>query len=241
MQWKYCSNVKIRQSRHKEFDKRRMEQAQQEMAQNDLVEQLGRREQQLEQLRLAYLDLQQRQQQDHNKLERVLKNINHLPIFTGHGDVTINSFFSSAEYLISTLDDEGQKREAVRAIYYKTIQGEAKNAIINIPEPDNWKLIKDTLKLRYRPDTEPHEIYRRITNLRVNTVIELISSIQNIKYKTDELIVYYSGELGIDLTNIDSLLVNTIYKRNGSRDTTGQNLRTKTFEGYFIYNESKKI
>lgn len=187
-----------------------MEQIQQEMANVDIVEQLARREQQLEQLRLAYVDLQQRQQQNHDILDRTLKNVNHLPVFTGVGDVTVNSFFSGVEYLISTLQNEEHKKEVVRAIYYKTIQGEAKNSIINIPEPDNWKLIKDTLKLRYKPDTEPHQIYRRISNLRVNTVSELIDKIQKIKYKTDELIVYYNGECGIDLTNIDSLLVNTI-------------------------------
>lgn len=187
-----------------------MDQDHQEIAPAELVQQLARREQQLEQLRSAYMELQQRQQQDPGRLEGVLKNINHLPVYTGEGDVTINSFFSGVEYLISTLDDEGQKKEAVRAVYYRIIQGEAKNTVINIPEPDNWKLIKETLKLRYKPDTEPHEIYKQIANLRINTVRELVNTVQNIKYKTDELIVYYNGENGIDLTNIESLLVNTI-------------------------------
>ncbi|CAD7001645.1 unnamed protein product [Ceratitis capitata] len=96
-----------------------------EMANVDIVDQLARREQKLEQLRLTYIDLQQRQQQDCDIRDKTLKTVNHLPFFPGRGDVTVNSFFSNVEYLISTLQNE---------------------------------LIKDTLKLRYKPDTEPHQI-----------------------------------------------------------------------------------
>lgn len=89
-------------------------------------------------------------------------------------------------------------------------QGQAKNVIINIPQPDNWQLIKETLKLRYRPDVEPHHLYRKVANLKVSSVNELMIEVQNIKYKADELTVYYRGDHYIDLSNMDSLLVNTI-------------------------------
>lgn len=186
-----------------------MEQAQQEMASVNLVEELARREQQLEQLRNAYIELQQQTTPNASQVDRIFKNISHLPIFTGTNDITINSFMSSVEYLLSTVDSDELKKEATRAIFYRNIQGEAKNTVINIQQPDNWYMIKKVLKLRYRPDTEPHQIYRRISNLKVNTVSELSIEIQNIKYKSDELIVYYRDDHCIDLSNIDSLLVNT--------------------------------
>lgn len=66
------------------------------------------------------------------------------------------------------------------------------------------------MKLRYKPDIEPHQLYRRINNLRANTVSELALEIQNIKNKADELVVYYRDDIGINLTNINSLLTNTI-------------------------------
>ena len=69
-------------------------------------------------------------------------------------------------------------------------------------------MIKAALKLRFRPDVEPHQIYKKLSNLRINQVSELAIKIQNIKYKADEVIVYYQGEHCIDLTNIDNLLVN---------------------------------
>lgn len=202
------SKYKLYSRRQRTFDQRRMEQNQ--MPQADLLEQLARREQQLEQLRNAYVDLQQRQQVQPNQINQLYKNVAHLPTFTGNGEITINSFLSNVEYLLSTIDDEELRKEAVKAIYYRNIQGEAKNTIINIQEPNNWPLIKKTLKLRYRPDTEPHQLYRRINNINVNTVSQLAIEIQNIKYKSDELIIYHSGEHCIDLTNIDSILVNTI-------------------------------
>jgi len=39
-------------------------------------------------------------------------------------------------------------------------------------------------------------------------VSELAIEIQNIKYKTDELIVYHKNDNFIDLSNVESLLVN---------------------------------
>ncbi|XP_065365499.1 protein kinase 4-like [Calliphora vicina] len=179
-----------------------------------VLEKLARREQQLEQLRSAYLELQQQQQQpqqlpqQHNQLDRILKNVSYLPIFTGVGDITINSFLSSVEYLLSTIGEEGLKKEAIKAIYYRNIQREAKNVVINVHQPDNWIIIKKTLKLRYRPDVEPHQIYRRINELRVNNVSELAVELQNLKYKSDELSIYYQDDHCIDLTNVDSLLTN---------------------------------
>ncbi len=175
-----------------------------------LVEELTRREQQLEQMRQAYIELHQRQIANDGNLQRIMKNITHLPTFTGTGEVTINSLMSSVEYLLSTIRDEETRREATTAVYYRIIQGEAKNVIINIPQPDDWNQIKKALKLRYKPDTEPHEIYRKICNLRINSVSELAIETQNIKYKADEIKVYYRGDAGIDLSNVDSLLVNTV-------------------------------
>lgn len=57
---------------------------------------------------------------------------------------------------------------------------------------------------------EPHHLYKIIANLKVHSVSELIIELQNIKYKADELIIYYQDDHYIDLTNIDSLLVNTV-------------------------------
>jgi len=179
-----------------------------QMPQADLLEQLAIRERQLEQLQQAYVQLQGNGNNPAQQ-ERLFKNINRLATFTGTGEISINSFFSSVEYLLQTVEDPQLKREATRTIFYRTIQGQAKDAVINIPEPDNWDLIKATLKLRYRPDTEPHQIYKRICDLRVNSVSELAVEIQNIKYKNDELIVYHMNDNFIDLSNVESLLVNT--------------------------------
>lgn len=175
----------------------------------ELVEELARRERQLEQLQSAYLELQNNQIPNNQGTDTIFKNVSQLPVFTGTNEITINSFISSSEYFLSTINRDDLKKEAIKAIFYRNIQGEAKNTVINIQQPDNWELIKKVLKLRYRPDTEPHHIYKRINNLRVNNVSELAIEIQNIKYKSDELINYYSGDHCIDLTNIDSLLVNT--------------------------------
>ncbi|XP_070855593.1 uncharacterized protein [Drosophila suzukii] len=139
-----------------------------QMPQADLLEQLAIRERQLEQLQQAYVQLQGNGNNPAQQ-ERLFKNINRLATFTGTGEISINSFFSSVEYLLQTVEDPQLKREATGTIFYRTIQGQAKDAVINIPEPDNWDLIKATLKLRYRPDTEPHQIYKRICDLRVNS------------------------------------------------------------------------
>lgn len=140
--------------------------------------------------------------------EKVLKEIRHMSNFTGSGDVSINAFVSSIEYYLNTIQDPELQRIATRTIFFEKIQGGAKDVIINLPEPDNWELIKSTLKLRYKPDTEPSEIYRRISGLKVNSVSELAVELQNIKYKADELAIYYKNHVYIDLTNVESLLVN---------------------------------
>uniref|UniRef100_W8B1H4 Uncharacterized protein n=1 Tax=Ceratitis capitata TaxID=7213 RepID=W8B1H4_CERCA len=139
-----------------------------------LVEELTRREQQLKQMRQAYIELQQRQLANDGNLQRIMKNITHLPTFTGTGEVTTNTFMSSVDYLLSTIRDEQTRRKTTRAVYYRVIQGEAKNVIINIPQPDDWNQIKKALKLRYKRDTEPHEIYRKICNLRINSMLTSI-------------------------------------------------------------------
>lgn len=142
--------------------------------------------------------------------EAVYRNIKYMSTFTGKGDVSVNSFISNVEYQLSTTNDVCIKQAMVRAIFYEKIQGEAKNCIINIPDPSDWDRIKVTLKLRYKPELEPSEIYKRIANLKVNSVSELATIIQDIKYKADEIQVYYRGQDHIDLSNVDSLLVNTI-------------------------------
>lgn len=185
-----------------------MAEGQPQVAPVELVEELARREQQLEAMRQAYLELRNRAEV--NNRDSVIKTINSLPTFTGTGEITVNSFFSNIEYLLSTINNEELRKEAVRTIFYRTIQGPAKDAIINVPEPDNWQLIKETLKLRFRPSVEPHHLYKKVANLKVNTVSELMLDIQDIKYKSDELIVYYRGDHYIDLSNMDSLLINTI-------------------------------
>ncbi|GBP04513.1 Retrovirus-related Pol polyprotein from transposon 17.6 [Eumeta japonica] len=194
-----------------------------ENQQINLTEELAHKDQQLERLRAAYMELQgqiQQQQQmqmqhqqqqpyqQSSQLDRIFKNVSYLPVFTGVGDITINSFLSSVEYLLSSITEEGLMKEATKAIFYRNIQGEAKNVVINIQQPDNWAIIKKTLRLRYRPDTEPHQIYRKINEIRVNNVSELAIELQNIKYKNDELSIYYQDDQYIDLTNVNSLLVN---------------------------------
>ncbi|GBP08042.1 Retrovirus-related Pol polyprotein from transposon opus [Eumeta japonica] len=171
-----------------------------ENQQINLTEELAHKDQQLERLRAAYMELQgqiQQQQQmqmqhqqqqpyqQSSQLDRIFKNVSYLPVFTGVGDITINSFLSSVEYLLSSITEEGLMKEATKAIFYRNIQGEAKNVVINIQQPDNWAIIKKTLRLRYRPDTEPHQIYRKINEIRVN-----------------------NDDQYIDLTNVNSLLVN---------------------------------
>lgn len=117
-----------------------------------------RREQQLESMRLAYIELRQQQGQDKSLKEHIMKTINFLPTFAATREVTVNSFFCSTEYLLSTIKNGTLYKEA-RIIFYQIIQGQAKDAIINVPQPDNWQLIKETLKLRYRPNIETHQIY----------------------------------------------------------------------------------
>jgi len=58
----------------------------------------------------------------------------------------------------------------------------------------------------------------------VNSVSELAVEIQNIKYKTDELIVYHMNDNFIDLSNVESLLVNT------AKEMTKSTLLDKIYE-----------
>jgi len=78
-------------------------------AQADLLEQLAIREQQLEQLRQAYVQLQTNNTSTAQQ-GRLFKTISHLATFTGTGDISINSFFSSVEYLLSSIQDPELKR-----------------------------------------------------------------------------------------------------------------------------------
>lgn len=174
-----------------------------------LTAELQVKNQQLQQVTAAFNQLQLKEASSEQK-ERICREVRFMSTFTGTGDITINAFISSVEYYLSTTSNEELKKCITRTIFYEKIQGEAKNTVINIPNPDNWAAIKLILKTRYRPDTEPSEIYKRINNLRVNSVSELAIEIQSIKYKCNELIIYYTSDSVVDLSNVDSLLVYTI-------------------------------
>lgn len=156
------------------------------------------------------LQIQQQQGRTPAANYEIGRTVQYMSTFTGKGDISINSFISNVEYQLSTLENEESKKIMTRAIYYEKIQGEAKNCIINIPDPSDWDSIKIMLKMRYKPDAEPSEIYKRISNIRANSVSELAIIIQDIKYKSDEVQVYYNDQNFIDLSNVNSLLVNTV-------------------------------
>lgn len=176
----------------------------------ELILELQRKNQQIEALRNAYLELQNKNNDEGTN--QIMSHVKHMPVFTGHGDVTVNSFIRNVEYYLDGINNEDSKKTFTLAIYHERIQGEAKNTVINIPQPDNWNLLKATLKLRYKPDIEPFQLYRRISNLRVNNVSELATEIQEIKYKADELIIYHENN-SIDLSNVNGILVNTIKEK----------------------------
>jgi len=69
-----------------------------QMPQVDLLEQLAIRERQLEQLQQAYVQLQESGNNTAQQ-ERLFKNISRLSTFAGK-EISINSFFSSVEYLL---------------------------------------------------------------------------------------------------------------------------------------------
>ncbi|CAD7087687.1 unnamed protein product [Hermetia illucens] len=100
--------------------------------------------------------------------------------FTGTNEVSLNAFISSTEYYLNSINDEEIRKAATRQIYFEKIQGAAKDAIINIPAPDDWELIKSNLKLRFKPDMEPADIYRKINSLRINTLC--------LKFKTKNIV-----------------------------------------------------
>lgn len=213
----YCKNRNINMSNEQGGNVDGVEQQQSLQQQNlqehglqqNLLEQLEFKNQQLNRMAAALQELQIREQ-SHQQRERVMKEVRYMSTFTGKSEVTINSFISSVEYYLQGITDISIRKCMVRAIYYEKIQGEAKETIINIPHPDDWDTIKAALKSRYKPDIEPAEIYRKISALRINTVSELVLEIQNIKYKADELQIYYNDSNYIDLSNVNTFLVNTI-------------------------------
>ncbi|GBP14023.1 hypothetical protein EVAR_100847_1 [Eumeta japonica] len=218
----------------------------------NLTEELAHKDQQLERLRAAYMEPRPNTTTATNAnaasttaaiptiqpIGQNLQNVSYLPVFTGVGDITINLFLSSVEYLLSSITEEGLMKEATKAIFYRNIQGEAKNVVINIQQPDNWAIIKKTLRLRYRPDTEPHQIYRKINEIRVN-VSELAIELQNIKYKNDELSIYYQDDQYIDLTNVNSLLVN-VAKEITQGILLDKNIG-KRYRDYNRHHDEKKV
>lgn len=215
-----------------------------------LQKELQTRNMEMQQMAATIKHLDDRQKSTEHK-EKLLKEVRYMSNFTGRGDVTINSFISNVEYYLNSINDEGMRKAAVRIIYFEKIQGEAKDSIINIREVDNWQSIKEGLKTRYRPDTEPSEIYKRMYNIRVNTVSDLANEIQNLKYKSDELKRYYGNDLYIDLGNVDSLLGNTvkdmvqgilldkIYQER-EIDKIIQIMRQRKFEDFCIKKEFRK-
>lgn len=243
-----------KEKREESFINRRQIRKQTEMEEHilQLQFQLQERERQLNQLALALQQASNLTQPSNSFDDHTLREIKLMNSFTGVGEVTINSFISSTEYYLSKITSQEKKQLATRTIFYEKILGEAKNAVINIPETDNWELIKKQLKLRYRPEIEPFEIYRQINNLRANSVSELVEKAQKIKYKTDELIIYYKDDTYIDLGNVNSLLVNTIkeicqgvlldkiYVENDF-DTIINIMRSRRFENECIRPEFRKF
>ncbi|XP_037919546.1 probable cyclin-dependent serine/threonine-protein kinase DDB_G0292550 [Hermetia illucens] len=174
-----------------------------------LQHQIQEREQQIHQLAEALEWLTQQQQSAENR-HRIMKEIQFMSCFTGSGPVSVNAFIKNVEYYLNNITDPNARKAATRAIYQEKIQGEAKNAVMGLPEPDNWDDIKSSLKLRYRPELEPAEIYRQITNLRGDTVSDLAIDILNLKYKAEEIILYYENDMNVDLNSAESLLVNVV-------------------------------
>lgn len=142
--------------------------------------------------------------------EKAYRRIKHITPFTGQGEISINSFINQIEYYLLEENDDSLKKEIIRCIFFEKIQGEAKSTIINIPNPTSWIDIKATLKARYRPEIEPAEIYKKISSMKANTVSDLTNIVLDIKYKSDEISKYYKEDNCIDLSNVDSLLINTI-------------------------------
>lgn len=95
-------------------------------------------QQQIADLTVAFQNLRAQNNLMHNQPRNIMKEISYMSIFTGRNEISINSFISSAEYHLSTVTDPDQKKQMTRAIFYEKIQGEAKNAVINIPDPSDW-------------------------------------------------------------------------------------------------------
>ncbi|XP_037906167.1 uncharacterized protein DDB_G0289975-like [Hermetia illucens] len=180
-----------------------------------LQQQLQQKDEQIEQLAAAFEQLRQQQNaqnqaQIYNGRTKVLKELKYMSNFSGNGEIKINAFINTMEHYLNGISDFETRRTAIRTIFFDKITGEAKESIINIRETDNWDLIKDKLKLRFRPEMEPAEIFRRIHTIRANTVGELILEIQKLKIKGDELLTYYSGENHIDLNTFEIILANKV-------------------------------
>ncbi|CAD7081764.1 unnamed protein product [Hermetia illucens] len=130
--------------------------------------------------------------------------------FTGQGVITINEFIAKTEHYISGIGDYATHKAAVRFIYFEKIQGVAKQAIQNIEDVENWQLIKEKLKLRFKPAIESIDIFNQIVNIRINSVSELIDVIVRIKEQSEELIAYHGEEHYINLKCFESVLVNQV-------------------------------
>lgn len=62
-------------------------------------------------------------------------------------------------------------------------------------------------------------------------VSELIVEIQNIKYKSDELTLYYQNDHYIDLSNVNSILVNTLKEMTHNSEQYRVQNNTGKFQG----------
>ncbi|XP_037906165.1 uncharacterized protein DDB_G0289975-like [Hermetia illucens] len=165
-----------------------------------LQQQLQQKDEQIEQLAAAFEQLRQQQNaqnqaQIYNGRTKVLKELKYMSNFSGNGEIKINAFINTMEHYLNGISDFETRRTAIRTIFFDKITGEAKESIINIRETDNWDLIKDKLKLRFRPEMEPAEIFRRIHTIRANTVGELILEIQKLKAKGDELLTLVTNKV----------------------------------------------
>lgn len=141
--------------------------------------------------------------------ERTITEVKHLTPFNGK-NIQVTAFIQAVEYYLNRLEEGPIKKLAVATIFLEKIQGEAKLAVLNINDIEDWQLIKAKLRQQYKPEYMPEELYYKISNIKVHSVSELLEKIYTYKNKAEELRIYYKDTEHIELTGIESLLVNTV-------------------------------
>lgn len=141
--------------------------------------------------------------------ERTLTEIKYLTPFSGK-NIQVAAFIQAVEYYLNRLEEGPTKKLAVATIFLEKIQGEAKRAVINISDIEDWQIIKTKLKQQYKPEYMPEDLYYKISNIKVHSVSDLLEKLYTYKNKAEELRLYYKDTENIDLTGVESLLVNTV-------------------------------